>query len=198
MKRTKRLLIIFYRNPELGKVKNRLAATIGEERALAIYLLMAAHARKISLAIPIDRVVYYSEYIDYEDNWLSQDFQKRLQHGDDLGEKMKQAFEESFKSGYESVCIIGTDCLELTENILFEAFQSLEHSDTVIGPAADGGYYLLGMNRFIPQVFDHKNWSTNTVCTDTIDDLKKLQVSYQLLPSLHDVDTASDLPLHLR
>lgn len=198
MKRTKRLLIIFYRNPELGKVKNRLAATIGEERALAIYLLMAAHARKISLAIPIDRVVYYSEYIDYEDNWLSQDFQKRLQHGDDLGEKMKQAFEESFKSGYESVCIIGTDCLELTENILFEAFQSLEHSDTVIGPAADGGYYLLGMNRFIPQVFDHKNWSTNSVCTDTINDLIGLHVSYQLLPPLHDVDTASDLPLHLR
>jgi rSAM/selenodomain-associated transferase 1 len=196
--RIKRLLIIFYRNPELGKVKHRLAVTIGEERALAIYLLMAAHARRISLAVPVDKVVYYSEFIDSEDNWLNQDFQKRLQRGGDLGEKMKQAFEESFKSGYESVCIIGTDCLELTENILQEAFDALKHKDAVIGPAADGGYYLLGMNRFISNVFDNKKWSSSSVCSDTIRDLNHLHCSYHVLPTLHDVDNESDLPLQLR
>jgi len=198
MNKGKNLLIIFYRNPELGKVKSRLAVTIGEERALAIYLLMSAHARTTALAIPADKVVYYSRFIDSEDNWLNDDFQKRLQHGDDLGEKMKNAFDESLKSGYESVCIIGTDCLELTKDILKDAFESLKHQDAVIGPAADGGYYLLGMNRMIPELFGNKKWSTSTVCEDTIEDLKLLQRSYHLLAVLHDVDNESDLPPHLR
>ncbi len=198
MNKDKLLLIIFYRNPELGKVKNRLAVTVGVERALAIYLLMAAHARNISLPIPVDKTVYYSEFIDSEDNWLNHDFHKRLQHGSDLGEKMKHAFEESFNSGYESVCIIGTDCLELTENIVMAAFETLKHNDTVIGPAVDGGYYLLGMNRSIPDLFNNKTWSTSSVCDDTIQDLKRLRYTYQLLPTLHDVDMESDLPPHLR
>lgn len=192
------LLIIFYRNPELGKVKSRLATTVGEERALAIYLLMAAHARKVSLSIPVDRVVYYSEFIDSEDNWLNHDFLKRLQRGSDLGEKMKNAFEESFNSGYESICIIGTDCLQLTENIVMKAFEALKHDSAIIGPAADGGYYLLGMNRFIPELFNNKTWSTSSVCDDTIQDLNRLHCRYQLLPTLHDVDVESDLPPHLR
>ena len=198
MNKDKLLLIVFYRNPQLGKVKNRLAATVGEERALAIYLLMAAHARNISLPIPVDKTVYYSEFIDSEDNWLNHDFNKRLQHGSDLGEKMKHAFEESFNLGYESVCIIGTDCLELTDKIVMAAFETLKHNDTVLGPAVDGGYYLLGMNRFIPDLFNNKTWSTSSVCDDTIEDLKRLRYSYQLLPTLHDVDMESDLPLHLR
>ena len=198
MNKGKNLLIIFYRNPELGKVKSRLAVTIGEERALAIYLLMAAHARTTALTIPVDKVVYYSRFIDTEDNWSNSDFQKRLQHGEDLGEKMKHAFEESFSVGYESVCIIGTDCLELTKDILKEAFESLKHQDAVIGPAADGGYYLLGMNRMIPELFGNKKWGTSTVCENTIEDLKLLQRSYHLLPVLHDVDSELDLPLHLR
>ncbi len=198
MNKDKLLLIVFYRNPQLGKVKNRLAATVGEERALAIYLLMAAHARNISLPIPVDKTVYYSEFIDSEDNWLNHDFNKRLQHGSDLGEKMKHAFEESFNLGYESVCIIGTDCLELTDKIVMAAFETLKHNDTVLGPAVDGGYYLLGMNRFIPDLFNNKTWSTSSVCDDTIQDLKRLRYTYQLLPTLHDVDMESDLPLHLR
>lgn len=198
MNKEKNLLIIFYRNPELGKVKSRLAVTIGEERALAIYLLMAAHARTTALTIPVDKVVYYSRFIDTEDNWSNSDFQKRLQHGEDLGEKMKHAFEESFSVGYESVCIIGTDCLELTKDILKEAFESLKHQDAVIGPAADGGYYLLGMNRMIPELFDNKKWSTSTVCENTIEDMKLLQRNHHLLPVLHDVDSESDLPPHMR
>ena len=198
MNKNKSLLLIFYRNPELGKVKNRLAATIGDERALAIYILMAAHARNMALAIPVDRVVYYSEFIDREDNWLNMDFHKQLQQGNDLGEKMKNAFKESFELGYASVCIIGTDCLELTEDILQQAFESLKQHDTVIGPAADGGYYLLGMNKFIPEVFDNKEWSTDSVLNNTLKDFKRLKLSYHLLPTLSDVDIESDLPIGLR
>lgn len=194
----KQLLIIFYRNPELGKVKSRLAVTMGEERALAIYLLMAAHTRNVSLTVPVDRVVYYSGYIDTEDNWPNGDFRKKLQRGDDLGEKMKRAFEESFNAGYESVCIIGTDCLELTDRILLDAFEALKQQNAVIGPAADGGYYLLGMRQFIPELFHNKEWSTCSVCQDTIRDVERLGHSYRLLPILHDIDSETDLPLQLR
>lgn len=198
MGKSKRLLIIFYRNPELGKVKSRLAATIGEERALAIYLLMAAHTRSIALLTQVDRMVYYSEFTDTEDSWGNKDFQKRLQAGADLGEKMKNAFEESFRSGYDSVCIIGTDCLELTESILKKAYEILDREDAVVGPAADGGYYLLGLNRFIPELFSNKKWSTGSVCGDTTEDLKRLHCSYQVLPVLRDIDHEVDLPTHLR
>ncbi len=193
----KRLLIIFYRNPEFGRVKSRLAVTIGEDRALAIYLYMAAHARTVSSLVSVDRVVYYSSFIDREDNWSNDTFAKRLQCGEDLGERMKHAFEESFNSGYDSICIIGTDCLEITEEILTEAFEALDRHDAVIGPAVDGGYYLLGMNKFIPELFDNKQWSTSSVGKATIDDLKRLSYSYQLLPQLRDIDTESDLPQYL-
>ena len=194
----KRLLIIFYRNPEIGKVKSRLANTVGEDRALAIYLYLAAHTRKVSSSVLVDRVVYYSTFIDREDSWSNDAFAKQLQHGNDLGERMKHAFEESFRAGYNSICIIGTDCLEITEEIVTKAFEALEHNDTVIGPAADGGYYLLGMNKFIPELFDNKEWSTASVCVDTINDFKRFNLSYQQLPALHDIDTEADLPLFLR
>ncbi len=192
------LLIIFYRNPELGKVKSRLAATVGEERALAIYLKLASFTRAVTSVINCDRVVYYSEFIDREDNWPNDDYFKHLQNGDDLGSKMMHAFETAFSQGYKHVCIIGTDCLELTSDILKEAFEVLKSKDVVIGPAYDGGYYLLGMNRLITTVFTNKNWSTNTVYSDTIDDLKHYRFSYGILPTLSDVDNESDLPQQLR
>lgn len=192
------LLIIFYRNPELGKVKSRLADTVGEERALAIYLKLASFTRSVTSVINCDRVVYYSNFIDREDSWPNDKYVKHLQRGDDLGSKMRHAFETAFAQGYKRVCIIGTDCMELTSDILKEAFEALIRSDSVIGPAFDGGYYLLGMNRFIPEVFSNKRWSTYTVCTDTIDELKRLHRSYHVMPTLHDVDNEADLPPQLR
>jgi glycosyltransferase A (GT-A) superfamily protein (DUF2064 family) len=88
--------------------------------------------------------------------------------------------------------------MELTTGILNDAFTMLKGNDAVIGPAVDGGYYLLGMNRFIPELFSHKRWSTNTVCSDTIRDLEGLQSTYTLLPMLSDIDTEADLPQQLR
>ena len=82
MKNRKELLIIFYRNPDLGKVKTRLAATMGEEKALAIYLMMASHTKNIAEEVNVKRVVYYTDFIDREDNWANDKFDKRLQRGD--------------------------------------------------------------------------------------------------------------------
>jgi rSAM/selenodomain-associated transferase 1 len=192
------LLIIFYRNPEIGKVKTRLAATMGDAKALAIYLKLASHTRTLASEVDCDRVVYYSDYIDTEDAWSNTDFSKQLQKGSDLGARMENAFARSFAEGYKHVCIIGTDSHELTTQVIVKAFGSLRNKDAVIGPAVDGGYYLLGMSRFIPELFQEKEWSTKSVCEDTINDFNQLAISYHQLPTLRDVDTEADLPNELR
>jgi rSAM/selenodomain-associated transferase 1 len=191
---SKNLLIIFYRNPELGKVKTRLAKTLGDEKALAIYLKLSSHTRAITENLAIDKVVYYSNFVDTEDVWPNTTFQKKLQNGNDLGEKMNNAFVEGFQSGYERVCIIGTDCLELSKDIIQQAFDQLVCYDAVIGPAKDGGYYLLGMKKPMPELFKNKAWSSDTVATDTIQNFKDLSLSYAQLAVLTDVDEEKDLP----
>lgn len=185
-------LIIFYRNPELGKVKTRLAATVGDEMALAVYLRLASHTREITEGVDVDAVVYYSHSLDTEDQWLG--FDRAVQTGGDLGTRMKNAFQESFALGYQSVCIIGTDCWELTEAHLVKAFEQCKQHDVVIGPAADGGYYLLGMNKLYPELFENKKWSTDSVFADTLHNIQDRKLSFCVLEELHDVDEEKDLP----
>jgi rSAM/selenodomain-associated transferase 1 len=192
------LVIIFYRNPELGKVKTRLAKTIGEEMALAIYLKLSSHTRQIIEQLKIDKAVYYSHFADTEDHWPNELYHKAVQQGNDLGEKMCNALAEAFARGYQRVCVIGTDCLELTPSIMDTAFFQLEKFDAIIGPARDGGYYLLGMKKLFPEVFQNKAWSTNTVAGDTIADFKKLGLRYFCLDTLGDVDEEKDLPDSMR
>ena len=194
----KRCLIIFYRNPELGKVKTRLAATVGEEMALAIYWKLGSHTRSVVESVEVDKVVYYSHFIDREDNWSMEKFDKKLQRGADLGERMNNAVAEIFSIGYDSACIIGTDCFELSQQIVKDAFQKLETSDVVVGPAKDGGYYLLGMNKFMPTLFQGKEWSTSNVLAQTLSDLERTRTTFAKLPELNDVDEASDLPEAIR
>ena len=198
MKHGKRLLIIFYRNPELGKVKTRLAVKVGEEKALAIYLMMASHTKAIAEKVKIDKVIYYTDFIDREDNWPNEKFDKKLQHGIDLGERMARAFANGFGAGFERICVVGTDCFELTAEIIAEAFHELEQTEVVIGPAKDGGYYLLGMTRLIAPLFKNKKWSTDTVYDDTINDLNKIGQNFSKLECLTDVDEEKDLPASVK
>jgi rSAM/selenodomain-associated transferase 1 len=190
----KRLLIIFYRNPLLGKVKTRLAAELGESKALAIYIYLASYTRTITEAIAADKVVFYSDYVDNEDSWSNAIYLKQIQEGSGLGDKMRNAFKHGFDKGYNSICIIGTDCLELSSAIISNAFEALTFSDAVIGPATDGGYYLLGMNSLHEQFFKDKFWGTSSVFKDTVADFKAASVQFHELPVLSDIDDASDLP----
>lgn len=193
----KSLLIIFYRNPQAGKVKTRLAATLGDEKALEIFVKLSSHIRDITENLTVDKIVFYSDAIEQGDLWTDTAYLKALQRGDDLGARMKNAFAEGFRSGYISVCIIGTDCYELTEEVLARSFEALKTADAVVGPARDGGYYLLGMNKPFPELFDNKPWSTDTVFRKTIEDLDLLGLKYAILPVLRDVDTEDDVPPEL-
>ena len=197
-RKSKSLLIIFYRNPELGKVKTRLAASIGDAKAYSIYLLLAEHTRNIVEKLMLHKILYYTDFIDPEDNWSTAIDEKQLQLGNDLGEKMETAFKTGFDSGYKSICIIGTDCLDLNTRTIKEAFRKLSTHDVVIGPAVDGGYYLLGMNHLHPVVFKNKDWGTNSVLSDTLHDLKISGLSFWQLVTLNDIDRVEDLPPNFR
>lgn len=187
------LLIIFVKNPVLGKAKTRLAATVGDQRALAIYKLLLEKTRAETIDLAADKVVYYSDHIDKSDLWNNDCYQKAVQATGDLGVKMTSAFEKAFQAGYERVCIIGSDCYDITQAHLEGAFSTLQRKDAVIGPAVDGGYYTLGMSRFKPELFENKVWSTKTVAADTMKDFESLALNYSTLPTLKDVDTEGDL-----
>ncbi len=189
----KSALIIFVRNPVLGKVKSRLAATLGNEKALAIYKALLAHTRNISLDLPVDKFIFYEDFVNQDDLWQNNIYNKFLQEGDDLGCRMKNAFQSLFEKKYEKIIIIGSDCYELSTGIIIEAYNLLSENDVVAGPASDGGYYLLGMKNFIPSLFDNKNWSSDTVYFDTINQIKALQYKFSSLDLLNDVDVESDI-----
>src|SRR5688500_10095027 len=195
---SKSLLIIFYRNPKAGKVKTRLAATVGDQKALEIFRKLSLHTKIMTENLQAEKIVFYSDSIDLMDIWSNAIYLKALQHGEDLGERMKHAFEAAFETGYTSVCIIGTDCYELTSEIIERGFEELKSADAVIGPARYGGYYLLGMNSLHPEVFQRKEWSTETVFRETIRDFDRLHLKYVILQILRDIDTESDLPEEFR
>lgn len=186
-------LLVFQKNPELGKVKTRLAASVGDEAALAIYVRLIKHTKHIIDLLNTDKQIWYSNMVDNDDIWDKSRYQKYVQKGTGLGEKMSNAFESALSNiGTTKAVIIGTDCAEITTEIIDKAFQSLDSHDFVIGPANDGGYYLLGMNTIFPEVFKNIEWSTSNVFSATRNRIVALGKSVYVLQKLSDVDTIDD------
>jgi rSAM/selenodomain-associated transferase 1 len=136
--KNKNLLLIFTRNPELGKAKTRLAKTVGDKTALEIYKFLLQKTRDVSLKVTSDKAVYYSVKIRTNDIWDDEIYQKHQQNGEDLGIRMKNAFKDGFNSGYQKVMIIGSDLYDLSPKNIENAFTELNNNDVVIGPALDG------------------------------------------------------------
>lgn len=193
----KEALIIFARNPVRGKVKTRLAATMGDDKALSIYQSLLEHTVQITQRLPCDRYVFYADGISKNDVWSDDLYLKKNQEGNDLGQRMLHAFDTLFQQGYRKIIIIGTDCFELSSSILLDAFTALDEKQVVIGPSEDGGYYLLGMRQFFPFLFEEKAWSTDSVYSSTVQQLAMQNISYDLLPVLNDIDTEDDWKQHL-
>ena len=185
-------LIIFIKNPQWGKAKTRLAKTTGNDQALAIYLRLLNYTREVTKQASADKFLFYSDFICFDDEWNSTIFIKEKQKGNDLGERMANAFQYAFSQGASNVVIIGSDCAELTPAIIENAFSALEESSLVFGPAKDGGYYLLGMNKFHLPIFEQKPWSQANLLDVTLEQVKQIGLSHKLLPELSDVDTEQD------
>ncbi|MBK9736616.1 MAG: TIGR04282 family arsenosugar biosynthesis glycosyltransferase [Saprospiraceae bacterium] len=189
-------LIIFIKNPELGKVKTRLAYSVGDQKALDIYLRLINITLDVTSRVDAERYLYYDRYVDSNDVWSNDRYKKKLQQGQDLGKRMTNAFEEVFTFGQffvkKKVIIIGSDCAELTTELIHSAFDLLENYDTVIGPSMDGGYYLLGMTTFNKLLFEDILWSSEGVFEETIRKMEHQKLTYKLMPILNDIDTIDD------
>lgn len=189
-------LLIFIKNPILGKVKTRLAATLGAAAALQIYEALLVFTQNVAVHTDAQRYVFYSDFIAENDSWSAPFFIKKLQkNSSDLGERMAAAFDLVFeinKNTANKVLIMGSDCPEITPELLAHAYANLDKFDLVIGPAYDGGYYLLGMKTLHHGLFSNMQWSVNTVLTQTMERAQKSGLSIYLLPFLTDMDTEQD------
>ncbi|WP_022822875.1 TIGR04282 family arsenosugar biosynthesis glycosyltransferase [Hymenobacter norwichensis] len=188
-------LLIFARHPELGRVKTRLAAGIGAEVALAVYEELLQHTYDVTAGVAAHKTVWLAEAPTTAGRlpavWSS--YEQRLQFPGDLGLKMQAAFSYAFSRGATAAVIIGTDCPGLTAPTLQQAYAALATHEMVIGPAEDGGYYLLGMNELYQDLFANKSWSTDSVLAHTLADAARLGLRVAQLPTLRDVDDAADL-----
>ncbi len=184
-------LLIFIKNPEIGKIKTRLASSLGNEEALRIYKELLLYTNHITKNISFNKELYYSQYIDHKDHWNNTIYNKKIQSKGDLGLKMSNAFETAFAYS-QKVVIIGSDCTQINEDIIINAFEQLNKVDVVFGPSLDGGYYLLGMNKFYPKLFENIQWSSPIVLQQSLEICKTLNLKAHLLEKLSDIDYEED------
>ena len=187
------LLLVFCKNPQKGKVKTRLAKSIGDDKALIIYEKLLDKTAAVLNKLHCDIAVYYSENIPEQDKFKFLKTTRKKQVGDDLGTRMANAFIEGLKT-HQKVVIIGTDLWTLESKDIEKAFAALNQNTAVLGPAQDGGYYLLGLRHFIPRLFANKAWGTGEVLENTKNDLQGEKV--YLLDEKNDIDTYEDLQQH--
>ncbi len=187
---SKNLLIIFVKNIKLGKVKTRLAKTIGNENAFEIYKELVKVTEQATEKLNLDKRVYFSDTI-IDSKW--QNHTKKVQKGIDLGERMKNAFLEGFEDGYKNIILIGSDLPDISSDVITKGYENLQKNEVVFGPAEDGGYYLLGLSKMIDTIFDNKPWSQSNLLKVTLQELKTTKEKISFLQELNDIDTIEDL-----
>ncbi|MBD2014675.1 TIGR04282 family arsenosugar biosynthesis glycosyltransferase [Microcoleus sp. FACHB-53] len=195
---TTECLIIFTRYPEPGNTKTRLIPVLGAEGAATLQRQMTEHklaeVNQLLTFYPLSVEVHFAggnEQLMQE--WLGSSLVYRRQSEGDIGDRMASAFQLSFAAGMTAGVLIGSDCPDLNAPLMAEAFQLLRQHDLVLGPALDGGYYLIGLRRLIPELFTGIPWSTAEVLQQTITIAKRLGLAVAKLPLLSDVDRPEDL-----
>ena len=198
---SKTALIVFAREPRLGRVKTRLARDLGAELALELYQGLVEDVLAVAgRTAAAGRFIYAADLEpagSFFARWQA-GFAVVAQTGADLGARMDAAFREVVGAGFDRVILIGSDCPDLTPAILADAAQRLTDHDLVLGPAADGGYYLIGLNRPRPALFAGVDWGTDRVLAQTAARAKALGLRTSLLAERQDIDTLADLRAYAR
>ena len=171
-------------------MKTRLAKTIGTQGAFDVYSYIVELTEAETQKMNCDKRIYFSDAV-IDTKWNNTD--KFVQKGNDLGQRMKNAFNEGFEDGYKRIILIGSDLPDINSDIMNEGLNSLKQREVVFGKAEDGGYYLVGMTKMIDSIFDDKPWSTENLLELTLAELSSRSVKYTLLKELNDVDTIEDL-----
>ncbi|MGE5795818.1 MAG: TIGR04282 family arsenosugar biosynthesis glycosyltransferase [Ignavibacteria bacterium] len=195
---SKHKVIIFLKYPEVGKVKTRMAESLGGNFAAEFYKICAEYILNECLKLKesgIDLYIFYEGQANENKikNWVPGSFKLICQKGENLGKRMYNAFSNFFKDKEEKIILIGTDIPDLSSSLIEKAFKYLENHDTVIGQSSDGGYYLIGLSRLNKDTFTGIPWSTDKVLMITLKKLEKRNSSYKLLPELIDIDTEADI-----
>lgn len=185
-------LIIFGKTPEPGKVKTRLAVDLGEKEACDVYRKLLFYTFDVAEKCNVYVVASFPEKNEQLLEAIPYSHFHQQAEGD-LGEKLKEASHSIFTKGFEKVICIGSDCADLTSEIIKEAFSKLNTKDIVLGPAKDGGYYLIGMKKPSKYLFDGKTWSSSILLEETLKSIEENKNSVSLLPELSDIDTIEDL-----
>ncbi len=184
-------LIVMTKYPEPGRAKTRLIPALGAEGAAQLHRRLGLHT--------VEQVRSYQPEIRYAGgdqglmrDWLG-DFDYVDQGDGDLGDRMSRAFVEGFNQGCDRMIMIGTDCPKVDKTLIDRAFDALNNTEVVFGPAIDGGYYLIGLRKYIPELFCNIKWSTDSVLRDSLESLDRLQIRSTLLELLPDIDRPEDL-----
>jgi len=191
-------LLLFVREPRAGAAKTRLIPALGAAGAAELYRRLAEHAAREAARLAgqgVDTVLLVDppDRCDAVARWLGPPFRAVSQAAGDLGARLRGGFDAAFGDGVRRIVAIGSDCPALTTELIGEAFRCLVAHDAVIGPAEDGGYYLIGLARPIAGIFDGVPWSTAATLTVTRERLAAAGASVRELPCLADVDTPRDL-----
>lgn len=196
----KKHLIIFTRYPQPGKTKTRLIPALGVEgatnlqRQMTEFTLSKVKKFQESAAISFE-IRFTGGNLQLMQNWLGTELNYLLQGEGDLGKRMENSFFSAFNKGAQEVVIIGIDCPNLSAEVLAQAFEKINNCDLLLGPAVDGGYYLIGLKRAIGELFINIDWGTAKVLQQTVDIAQQLNLSVGYLPTLADVDRPEDLPI---
>jgi rSAM/selenodomain-associated transferase 1 len=193
----KKTVLVFIKSPDEEKVKSRLASVIGEEKAIILYKSFILDIIETIQRGNYPLKIYFHppDSGDALKSWMGNNCDYLPQRGDDLGERMKNAFIQSFSEGLEKVLLIGSDIPDLKLTVVNEAFESLNDHDAVIGPASDGGYYLIGFKKstFLPDIFNGIPWGGDSVFLKTMEVFNRTGWVVHILPEWRDVDTMDDL-----
>jgi len=194
-----RCVLFFIKNPQKAKVKTRLASAIGDKMAVNLYkrflLEMLSTLNKGTFFFYL--CFHPEDSLKDLKNWLGEDYLYIPQIGENLGDKMKNAFIEAFSMKFKRVLLIGSDIPDLPLEFIDEAFKSLDEKDAVIGPSVDGGYYLIGFKdkTFLSRAFERIPWSTERVFDETMKVLENQKLTIHTLQPLRDIDTIEDLEI---
>jgi len=190
-------IVLFIKTPIKGRVKTRLADDIGSVHALNIYKCFIDDIINAAAQTGFELKIFFDppDSKSLIKKWLKQEFDYQVQTGSDLGEKMSAAFQTVFSAKFNRAVLIGSDIPDLPESHIRDAINRLKTHDAVIGPATDGGYYLIGFrsDTFLPDIFKDISWSTDTVYAKTLRNLEKCGLTVHILPQWRDVDTYADL-----
>jgi len=190
-------ILFFVKHLDTGAVKTRLGSELGEKKSRELYLCFVqdmlgtlnktGHPCRVHITPPDTEPQFRK--------WLGDQYEYAAQAQGDLGERMERAFQQAFEDGFERAVLIGSDIPDISPYTMKEALRALKANDAVIGPAKDGGYYLIGFSTqsFLPAVFSGIDWSTSRVFKQTMDVFFEAEYTVHTLPKWHDVDTVEDL-----